>query len=122
MCGGASLVVVGGVMVAGAVCCGGLSFAEGTGLRAVRALRRKRKIQEAAQVEKTPGTAAQEVKATAKAPDAAARAAAPPPPADVEEALAVESPLAVVQNEKIPSGASVEAEAEAITAPLLVAA
>ena len=98
-----------------------MSFAEGTGLRAVRALRRKRKIQEAAQVEKTPGTAAQEVKATAKAPDAAARAAAPPA-ADVEEALAVESPLAVVQNEKIPSGASVEAEAEAITAPLLVAA
>merc|ERR1712091_179421 len=47
MCGGASLVVVGGVMVAGAVVCGGLSFAEGTGLRAVRALRRKRKIQAA---------------------------------------------------------------------------
>ena len=59
MCGGASLVVIGGVMVAGAVAIGGMSFAEGTGLRAVRALRRKRKIQEAAQVEKVSYETAQ---------------------------------------------------------------
>ena len=45
MCGGASLVVVGGVLAVGAaVGLGGMTFAEGGGLKAIRALRKRKRI------------------------------------------------------------------------------